>query len=86
MYVSKISGLMQYETFDEILNADIVEAYEGIDKYYFLIKSDDFYANTIWIIDKKTRNVSSMMLTQFMFVTMYEEEINKIDPKTIKIE
>lgn len=84
MYICKESGLMQYETFDEILNAEIVQATEYGDNYYFIVKYDDIYHNTVWVVNRKTEEVSSMSLIDYMFISEIEDKATPIDPKTLK--
>ena len=85
MYICKGSGLMQYETFDEILNAEITQATEHKESYYFMIKYDDPYANTVWVVDKKTEKVSSISLIDY-FLLEHENgaDFSPIDWKTLK--
>lgn len=73
---------MQYETFDEILNAEIIEAalYNG--NYYFLVNYKDQYHNTVWVVDKNTEKVSQISLIDYMIEIM--DYAKPIDPKTLK--
>ena len=84
MYMCKESGLMKYETFDEILDAEITYAAEYGNNYYFTIKCNDPYANTVWVVDKKTKKVSSVSLIDYMFISAIEDKATPIDWKTLK--
>lgn len=66
MYYCKESGLVEYETADEILNADINKSWEDSENYYFKIDSKDVHDETVWIINKSTKDVSQMHYIDFI--------------------
>lgn len=57
---------VEYETLDELLSSDPIEIYEDEDNYYFSLKPDGLYDNSMWVVDKKSKNVSFMYFTQFI--------------------
>lgn len=82
MYVNETTGLTEYETFDELLNADIIEITEDADNYYILTKPQQYYENNIWIVNKKTEKVSFMYYTQYL--GDYIENVTPVNPETLK--
>lgn len=82
MYINKGSGLMQYETFDELLSAKINEITEDSKNYYIDVLYDDPYNNTMWIVDKRTERVSQMSLIDYMLNIM--DNTKPVDPETLK--
>lgn len=81
MYVCKETGLTEYETFDELLNAEIIEFTEDENNYYILLKPEQQYDNCIWIVNKKTEEVSFMYYTSYFAIA---DNVTPVDPKTIK--
>ena len=84
MYINKGSGLLQYETLDEILDAKIDSATMDENKYYFIVHYDDIYSNTVWVVDKKTEAVSQMTLIEYMFDNPGIDNVESFDPQSIK--
>lgn len=82
MYVNETTGLTEYETFDELLNADIMEMTEDVDNYYILTKPQQYYENNIWIVNKKTKEVSFMYYIQYVINIM--EKVSPVNPETLK--
>lgn len=82
MYINKTTGLTEYETFDELLKADIIEFTEDGTNYYIRTKPQQYYENNIWIVNKKTKKVSFMYYTEYL--GDYMENVTPIDPATLK--
>lgn len=82
MYINKVSGLMQYETFDELLSTKIHEMTEDRNNYYIIVHYDDPYHNTVWIVDKRTKRVSQMSLIKYMMDIM--DNTKPVDPETLR--
>lgn len=82
MYKCRESGLFVYETFDELLNAEIVSVseYEGF--YYIRLKPQEFYDNSMWKVDKKTKNVSLMYYTEYLLEI--NDKAKHIDPAMLR--
>lgn len=66
MYKCPKSGLIFYDTVDELRSQTIIDAYEDAQNYYFRVDSDDFYDNRIWIVNKSTKAVSYMSFTDWI--------------------
>ncbi len=81
MYVDKGSGLEIYESFEELIDKGVVSAWDYRDKYYIVVESEDYYDNRIWIVDKKTKEISDDYYTKFI---QFMDEATPIDPKTLK--
>ena len=75
------NGLVVYESLTELIKKGITGAWEFEDNYYIAVPSDDPYRNVIWIVNKKTGQVSSMMLTMFFDLL---DKAKPIDPETLK--
>lgn len=82
MYVNKVTGLTEYETFDELLNAEIIEFTEDEKNYYIRTKPEQYFENNIWIVDKKTEEVSFMYYTGYICDVM--DNVTPVDPAKIK--
>lgn len=82
MYVNKNSGLMQYETFDELLSTDDPQVTEDRDNYYVIVHYEDQYHNTTWVVNKRTERVSQMSLIDYMLNIM--DNTKPVDPETLK--
>lgn len=82
MYVNKGSGLMQYETLAELLDADIGYIKEFGENYYVYVNYDDQYHNTIWVINKATKNISQMSLIDYLI--KIDGNAVEVDPSIIK--
>ena len=83
MYICEGSGLMQYETFDELLNADNLGIItENKKNYYIIINYDNQYHNTVWVVNKKTQNVSQIYFTEYLVYIM--DNTTPVDLKTLK--
>ena len=52
------NGLTVYETFDELLKADVVEMYSFGNDYYIMLEPEDFYDEAVWKVDKRTEKVT----------------------------
>lgn len=81
MHLCKESGLVEYETAEEILNSEIRKVWEDDENYYFKLESPDIYDETIWIINKKTNAVSQMDYIDF---TWEKKDAHYIDAKDVK--
>lgn len=58
----KVSG-----TFDDLLNDDINMVYDTSEYYFISLKSQGMYDNTIYKVDKKSKEVSWVVLIDFLF-------------------
>ena len=76
-------------TFEELLDANIHAAYEDENNYYISINSNDVYDDALWVINKKTKDVSYMSCIEFMFgedektPSLFETAVS-IDPVILK--
>ncbi len=79
MYISKVSGGKVYETFEELLDADVefLALYE--ENYYFRIKSDNHYNHAMWKVDQKTKEVSYFDLVDFLVDIQDKAELIDIE-------
>ena len=82
MYVNETTGLTEYEAFEEILNADIIEFTEDENNYYIRTKPQQYFENNIWIIDKKTEKVSFMYYTQYICDVI--DNVTPVNPESLK--
>lgn len=82
MYKCKGSGLEVYETLQELIDKGITEAWDYQNNYYICVRLDDNYDNRIWVVDKKTKKVSSMFFTEFMLFIM--DMATQVDPARLK--
>lgn len=82
MYKCEGSGLIVYETFDELLDADIeiMSDYDGF--YYIRLKPQELYDDSIWKVDKRTGEVSCSSFIDYMLDI--QDKATPIDPKTLK--
>ena len=86
MYICEESGLIEYESASEILNSDISTIWEDSENYYFKLKTEDIYDETIWIVNKKTNNVSQMDFIDFSWNKKKNaREINLVDVKLLNL-
>lgn len=82
MYVCKESGLIEYELASEILNSDISTIWEDSENYYFKLKTEDIYDETVWIVNKKTNKVSQIDFIDFSWNKKKNaREIDLVDVK-----
>lgn len=81
MYVDKGSGLEVYESFEELISKGVVSAWDYHGKYYVVVESEDYYDNRIWIVDKKTKEISDDYYTKFI---QFMNKATPVDPKTLK--
>ena len=84
MYICKESGLEVYETFQEILDREIMGSWEYQNDYYIKIKSNDNYDNGMYAINKETGEISLIYFTEFISETY--DKAKQIDPSEIRIE
>ena len=75
------NGFTIYDTFDELLNADLDWVYEDNQYYYIQAKSDFVYSGTAYRVDKRTKCVERM---HFLKMINGIKNAEKTDPKTIK--
>ena len=73
-----------FETVDELLAQDIVEATEYDGNYYIRLHDKDVYANVIWVVNKRTGAVTQMSLVDYLCVSNIADKAKPIDPATIK--
>lgn len=81
MYIAEGSGLEVYESFDELINKGITAVWDYRNNYYIRVKLEDNYDNRIWIVDKKTHEISTMFFTEFFDLM---DKAMPIDPKMMK--
>lgn len=81
MYVCKQTGLTEYETFDELLDADIIEMTEYGENYYIRVKPQQFYDNTMWVVNKRTNEVSFILFTQYLRI---KDKATPVNPDTLR--
>lgn len=81
MYIAEGSGLEVYETFDELISKGVRYVWDYQNNYYILVEKEDNYDNRIWIVDKKTHEISTMFFTEFFDLM---DEAMPIDPKIMK--
>ena len=84
MYKLKNGEGTVYETFDELLNADIESVFEDENNYYFHLVPECYFENAMWVVNKKTYEVSYMMFTKFRFEILDTESVREIKPDLIK--
>lgn len=65
MYVHP-NGVVVYETIEDLLDADIQFVSDCGDNLYVKLKPDNYYDNSIWVVDKKTKKVSFMLFTGYI--------------------
>jgi len=82
MYVCKETGLTEYETFDELLNAEIIEFTEDRNSYYIILKPEQPFDCTVWVVDKKTEKVAFTHYIQYAINTL--DNVTPVDPAKIK--
>ncbi len=76
------NGIEIYETVDDLLQKDITEIWGYGGKYYVSVKSDNFYDNRIWIVDKKTKQVSKGYYIDIMLDIA--DKATPVDPETLR--
>lgn len=84
MYKCKESGLTVYETFNELLDADIMNMYEHQGKYFIEVRPEEFYDETVWVVDKQTEKVSFVHFVETFEID--EKDRIPIDPKKLRTE
>lgn len=84
MHKCKESGLMVYETLDEMLNGDILFISEYNGCYYVRMKPQEFFDNGMYKIDKITGEVSFMYFTEYLCTVM--DKAKELDPATLRRE
>ena len=77
MYVNPKTGLTEYETFDELLNAEIILMSEDDVNYYIRTKPQQLYENCVWVVNKITENVSFIYFTDY--IVDYMDKVTPID-------
>lgn len=81
MYICKETGLTEYESFNELLNADIDEMTENKNRYFIQLKPEQFYDNTVWVVDKQTKSVSFIHFTEYLINFM--DKVTPVCPDVI---
>lgn len=81
MYRSKECGLMVYESMDELLGADIVFVVEYDGFYYFRLEPEEHFDNTVWKVDKQTKEISCIHLVEYFDI---EDKATRIDPSKLR--
>ncbi len=66
MYKNPTTNLTEYETFDELLNADVLFITEDEKNYYIRVKPERFFDNCVWVVDKDTKKVSFIYYTDYL--------------------
>ena len=82
MYVDSVTNVVIYETFEDLLDADIDFISENEQNYYIRIKSKAFYDDNMWAVDKKTNKVSFIGYINYMLNIM--DNTKPVDPETLK--
>jgi len=83
MYLSPM-GREIYESLEEMISAGIESAYEYEDNYYLNVRSNDFYNNTIWVVNKKTGEVLDKNFVCDFILTGICDKAKKINPAILK--
>ena len=81
MYIDKESGLEIFETVSELINNEIIGAWEYNNKYYIRVKLKDNYDNRLWVVDKVSLRVSDMFFTDFFEIM---DKATPVDPNKLK--
>ena len=81
LYKSEKSGLTVYETFDELLNADIVDMFLFEDNYYIKLRPENIYDECVWKVNGKTNEISTI---HYIETFMIRDKAETIDPKTLR--
>lgn len=83
MHKDNVTGLTEYDSFEEILNADIRSAFENSEYYYVRLEPEFQYDGRAYRIEKLSNKVECIHM-----IDMAEEcsrgGAKQIDPKTIK--
>lgn len=82
MFIDKDNGHSIYETFDELINAGIVMISEYGNCLFVRVKPEYLYDNSIWVVDKKTGEVTYMMFTDY--ITNVEPKAKLLNPEQFK--
>lgn len=82
MYRCAGSGLIEYETLAEMLDAPIlfISEYDGF--YYVRMKPQENYDNGMYKVNKQTGEVSSLYFTEYLCTIM--DKAKEIDPATLR--
>lgn len=82
MYKCKENGLTYYETFGELLNTDIIDAFEYNENYYISPRPEWFHDERVWKVNKKTKQLTVIHLVEtFLFD---EDKKIPLDVETLK--
>lgn len=57
MYITS-GGAEMYEAPQELVGKGVISAWDYKENYYVVVKSDDRYDSRIWIVNKKTKQIS----------------------------
>jgi len=82
MYKNKVTGLTEYETFEELLKAEIISFTEDKENYYIRLVPEQTFENTIWVVNKKTKNVSWIAFT--VYICNIIDKVTPVDIEKIK--
>lgn len=70
-------------TVNNILDAEISEAYEDESNYFILLKTSDPYANENYILNKKDHGISWVHFTDLIAADVFDEA-TEISPEELK--
>lgn len=77
MYKDKGSGMIMYETFDELLTSKLLFVTECDEYYYMKPSLDDYYDERVYKVNKKTKEVSCMHCIDYMCdIESYTTSVN----------
>jgi len=65
------------ENLEQLLRSDIISVAEDGGFFYVRVKPDGPYDNTIWKVNKRTRQVTYMMLTVFFSIEKGTKSSNR---------
>lgn len=82
MYVDSTTGLNEYESFEELLDADVDSITEDKKNYYVMLKPEQTYDCTVWVVNKRTRRVSFMHYIQYAYSVM--DYVTSVNIESIK--
>ena len=77
-------GIEMYESLEEMISAGIESVYEYEENYYLNVRSNDFYSNTIWGLNKNTGNISRKNFVCDFILTGICDKAKEINPAILK--
>lgn len=70
-------------TFEELLNSRIYMMTEDKNHYYIKLDTDYNYDDSLWVVDKKSKNVSYMSNMEYVFSGTHDNT-KPVDPETLR--